>query len=678
MSDVDRPASVTLVDILDMAEVDAPLDRVDSDPQHIGIWVVDAVVGRSEQATVYACHNRSAPRIRAAIKVPAHGEEDVEQRFLNEARLAARFAHPHIVQVRNLVLDHRPPYLEMALVDGPDLRAVCAVGRLPVSELMHIAVGLVDAVATLEAAGVHHRDIKPGNVLVAADGPVLIDFGLAVSGDAAEAPLDGVLGSVGYLPPEWSPAAVVDGGGWDRYALGLVLFEAATGRPAFPLDPERGRLEQLVAVQAQVKQAPFLDPGAAVPAVFRELVKRLTARDPAQRQLDLKQAAADLREWSQEARSGADVSEAEGPLSAPQAAAPPRSRPWGALAVVVVAVLALVGAWAALEMHPEPGPGRVVVRLALELVPAEPGLPVALTLDGAAVDLAHPPALSPGEHRIEARVGEDCAGDPQPAWCGRVVSRVMVPEGARAHVLHTLELPDVVAREVTLEVSGTAPERVRVDSGDWVECPDGRCAVSLLPGEARRLTVQAGQCRGAPCGEECPAGCVEATGRLMVPFDGEGDLAATLSLGPLSRGTAPREGAVEASSGLGGVVTVGAFVRWLRQHPSYRAGGVDAVAQADSRYLQGWVELEPRDRLSGGQLSMTAPVDGVSPAIYAAFCAPRGGVARVDDGPAQTLGRDFELRRAGSGWVALGASGQQMPVRDGRRTLRHFVVRCRG
>jgi hypothetical protein len=132
------------------------------------------------------------------------------------------------------------------------------------------------------------------------------------------------------------------------------------------------------------------------------------------------------------------------------------------------------------------------------------------------------------------------------------------------------------------------------------------------------------------------------------------------------------------SSSLGPAITVGAFQDFLRAHPEWVRGGTAAVAHADNKHLPRWEGVTATHHLSGAPLPPSALIDRVSPEVYAAYCAARGGVARVEDGkPALTAGRDHELRRSDSGWVALDGSGTERKVTNTRKTLSNFIVRCR-
>lgn len=681
MSD-ERPASVTLVDLFDVeddllagGETLAP-----AEPHTLDVWVVDAVLSRGPHGAVYACHNQHAPRIRAALKVaPADAPPAQQARFAQEARLRARLDHPRVVPVRNARLDHVPPFFEMPLLAGPTLQAALAEGPLPKDQQSTVTAGLCAALSALLDAGVHHRDLKPANVVLTEDGPVVVDFGLATTTAGACEPLDGLHGTPGYLPPEWAPDGVVSGEAWDRYALGVVLFEVCTGRRAFPVDVARGDMEQVFAVQKQVVATPHLDPGETVHPLIRSLVTRLTARAPAARQVDLSRAEALLRASGPpeglEAGLPAPTPAPPVPSSAPVPADPRLGRV--AAGVAMLGAVGL-GAMVLLQPAPETRRGTVAVRLAVELVPADPGLPVHLTLDDQPFDVAQPPVLSPGAHAVVARMGEQCGAGALPVWCTEARTTVSVAADAHQHVLHRFELPAVPARAVSVETSGHPAEQVSVDGGPWRQCGAPPCTVSVLPGPARTFTIRAGPCPEAACDGDCPPGCVEQSTRLEVPFAASGALSVAIDLPVAAPSPAPVDSPPPPTrTGIGPAITVGAFQAFLQRHADYVPGGSAARADADAKYLPGWEGTVAKDRFTGAPLPARALIEGLSPRVAAAYCASRGGIARLSDGPPRLAGRDFELRQDDDEWVALDATGQTRPVPDGRTSLRHFTVRCR-
>lgn len=205
-----------------------------------------------------------------AIKLLADNlaaDETARERFLREARAAARLSDPHIVQVHDVDEEGGRPYLVMELVDGPSLGDVLAAdGPLDPREVRHVAADALAGIARAHDQGVLHRDIKPGNFLRAPSGVIKVtDFGVAHAGDGPELTRAGmVVGTAPYLAPEraaGAPATV----GTDLYALGATLHELLTG--SRPPSDASARAE--------------LDAG--VPVTLGHLIDRLLARDPQQR-----------------------------------------------------------------------------------------------------------------------------------------------------------------------------------------------------------------------------------------------------------------------------------------------------------------------------------------------------------------------------------------------------------
>jgi eukaryotic-like serine/threonine-protein kinase len=215
------------------------------------------------------------------------GDATFLTRFRAEARCAALLNHPHIAAVHDygeaVALDTGEPlaYLVMELVDGESLFDLLARrGRLHASETLHIIGQTAAALAAAHAAGVVHRDVKPGNVLVTPNLDVKItDFGIAQS--ASSVPLTGtgrVMGTAQYLSPEQAAGAKATPAS-DVYALGVVAYECLAGRRPF-----EGDSPVQVALQHIQDMPPPLPP--TVPDDVRRLVEQAMAKDPAARFLD--------------------------------------------------------------------------------------------------------------------------------------------------------------------------------------------------------------------------------------------------------------------------------------------------------------------------------------------------------------------------------------------------------
>jgi serine/threonine protein kinase len=167
-------------------------------------------------------------------------DEDLRRRFLREARLAARLAHPNVVRVFDVGEDDGRPFIAMEYVEGETLADLVARrGALPAAEAATLGVQACAGLAAAHAAGLVHRDVKPQNLLLRTDGVLKLgDFGIAVGHDGTRLTMAGtVLGTAGYLAPEQARGEQVSAAA-DIYAVGAVLYELLTGeatRGAGPL-----------------------------------------------------------------------------------------------------------------------------------------------------------------------------------------------------------------------------------------------------------------------------------------------------------------------------------------------------------------------------------------------------------------------------------------------------------
>lgn len=231
-------------------------------------------------------------------------------RFRAEARHAGGVSHPGIAQVYDYG-DDGQPFLVMELVDGPSLASVVAEGPLAARDTMDVAAQTAAALAAAHAAGLVHRDIKPGNLLLGPSGQVKItDFGIAyVAGSAPLTRTGTVIGTPAYLAPERvaggsaTPAS-------DLYSLGVVCYECLTGERPFAGTPVE------IALAHQHGQLPPLPPH--VPAQAAALVAGLAAKDPAARPAsaaDVAQQAARLRDALAAAGAGGSGGWAEPPVT---------------------------------------------------------------------------------------------------------------------------------------------------------------------------------------------------------------------------------------------------------------------------------------------------------------------------------------------------------------------------
>ncbi len=253
-----------------------------SDPRLIGPFELVGRLGAGGMGRVFL--GMSAAGRPVAVKVIHAGlaaDPEFRARFSIEVAAARKVSGLFTALVVDADVDAQVPWLATAYVSGPSLsEAVRDRGPLSAAQLLGMAAGLAKSLTAIHAAGVVHGDLKPSNVLLALDGPRVIDFGISQSAEAAPLARAGlVVGTPSFMSPEQAAGQPV-GPLSDVFSLGTVLAFAATGRRPFGTGAAAAVLERVV------RGTPDLD---GVPAELRPLIEHCLAKDPAGRP-----AAADL------------------------------------------------------------------------------------------------------------------------------------------------------------------------------------------------------------------------------------------------------------------------------------------------------------------------------------------------------------------------------------------------
>ena len=209
------------------------------------------------------------------IRAELAADPEFRVRFGREVAAARQVSGLFTVMVVDADVDGPMPWLATAYVPGPSLsEAVSAHGPLPMRSVLALAAGLAESLNAIHAAGVVHRDLKPSNVLLAEDGPRVIDFGISRAVESTSLTQAGlVVGSPGFMSPEQAVGYEV-GPPSDIFSLGAVIAFAATGQGPFGTGTTAALLYRVV------HSSPSLD---QVPAEVRPLVERCLAKDPGQR-----------------------------------------------------------------------------------------------------------------------------------------------------------------------------------------------------------------------------------------------------------------------------------------------------------------------------------------------------------------------------------------------------------
>jgi serine/threonine kinase PknH len=246
------------------------------DPAEIGGYKLRSRLGAGGMGRVYLASTPGGRRVALKVVRPELGDDpDFRTRFRQEIAAAQRVRGLYTAELLNADPEATPPWLVTAYVPGPSLqRAVSDGGPMPAETVTLLVAGIAEALQAIHGAGVVHRDLKPSNVMLAPDGPRVIDFGIARAAESTSVTRSGIrVGSPQFMAPEQirstgaTPAV-------DIFALGSVAAFAATGRPPF------GEGDPAALMYRVLNEQPNLT-GCFGPV--RDLIERCLAKDPAAR-----------------------------------------------------------------------------------------------------------------------------------------------------------------------------------------------------------------------------------------------------------------------------------------------------------------------------------------------------------------------------------------------------------
>jgi predicted ATPase len=270
----------------------------------LGPYQIESLLGAGGMGEVYRARDARLGRSLAIKTLPAAFSNDPDrlQRFEREARSASALNHPNIVTIYELGQDGSTHYIAMELVEGNTLSQLLLAGVLPIRKAIEIAAQIAEGLAKAHEAGIAHRDLKPGNLMVSKDGFVkILDFGLAKLSPAGEDPSisltlsasqtqpGAMLGTLQYMSPEQATGCPLDVRS-DQFSFGLVLYEMVTGKRAFRRSTPSATLIAILQEHAE----PVAAQNAEVPAPLCWIIERCLAKDPDKRYVSTRDLAREL------------------------------------------------------------------------------------------------------------------------------------------------------------------------------------------------------------------------------------------------------------------------------------------------------------------------------------------------------------------------------------------------
>ncbi|MGW4818784.1 serine/threonine-protein kinase [Streptomyces sp. NPDC004227] len=294
-------------------EVFQPLQP--DDPPVVAGYRLAARLGAGGMGRVYLSHTQGGRPVAIKVVRPELADNPAfRRRFRREIAAARRVRGAYTAELIDADADGVPPWLATLYVPGPSLtEAVARRGPLPVPAVLWLMAGVAEALQAIHSAGIVHRDLKPSNVLLAADGPRVIDFGISLASDFTSHTTTGAaIGTPSFMAPEQASAGEVTAA-TDVFALGQTAAFAALGEPLYGDGPAVSVLYRIV------NDEPDL---SLLPEQLRPLLARCLAADPEERV-----TPAEVVEWCRQ-RLGKDADAGGGPavwreIAGPEVTVPP-------------------------------------------------------------------------------------------------------------------------------------------------------------------------------------------------------------------------------------------------------------------------------------------------------------------------------------------------------------------
>ncbi|HTS63290.1 MAG TPA: protein kinase [Candidatus Acidoferrales bacterium] len=458
-------------------------------------------LGEGGMGVVFKARDLSLDRFVALklLSVPRMGDESRQRRFIQEAKAASALNHPGIVTIHEIDRAGDAFFIVMEYVEGKTLEHLIGSRGLALPDALSYGAQIADALACAHAAGIVHRDIKPGNIIVAGTGRIkVVDFGLAklthpeesVSGESALTVTAAgsvhtgesvILGTIAYMSPEQAQGRKIDARS-DIFSLGSVLYEMITGRCAFATDNRVSTLAAIIAREPQPARTII----SGLPPEAERIISRCLRKEPGRRFQHMEDLKVALEELKEETGSGSGAS-AQAPSRVPSRA---RVR---AGAVGFALFIGLILAYLGFE--------RLLTRRAAPIggIPANPRLRLVIAAEGELLN----PSLSPDGKMIVYAATEEGRTN---IFVQRVSggARIRLTDGP-ARDEHPHFSPDGEHISFTRHGSqGTSEICVIPALGGDVSCPvrdaldaawspDGRrlAFIVLRPSEAEALAVSA-------------------------------------------------------------------------------------------------------------------------------------------------------------------------------------------